>query len=379
MNRMDRREVLVVGYPEFLSKKLVEKILDSEPDATLLLLVTEGRHKEVQELVAGYPLAKRKRVELFVGNMAALDLGLTGGEYRDLLARVTHVYHSGMSFLMKHPPRYLYERNVVGTKNLLDFCKEAPRLQRMFFYGSVHVSGDRTGYIREAEFKKGQTPKSHLEYTWYKAEELVRHNRNRVNYTIFRLGNIVGDSKTGEIDGFNGMYLVMALLLHHRRNRRLILPGSCNVSSHLIAADYAVDATCYISTLPESRNETYHITDPHSPPVHRVLRLLTSYLGARPPLFGVPMSLLKAAYLVPGFKAAVGVPLDVFTYLNHPVTYSTTNTEDALQQSGITCPDFEGYFPITIEYAERKLRQDRERRELQEAYDPLDTGFWEST
>jgi len=375
---MGRREVLVVEYPEFLSKKLVEKILAGEPDTTVLLLVTEGRHPEVQKLVAGYPLAKRKRVELFVGNMAAMDLGLTGPEYHDLLARVTHVYHSGMSFLMKHPARYLYERNVVGTKNILDFCKEAPRLRRLFFYGSVHVSGNRSGYIREAEFKKGQKPKGHLEYTWYKAEELVRHNRNRVNFTIFRLGNLVGDSQTGEIDGFNGMYLVLSMLLLHRRNRQLMLPGSCSVGSHLIAADYAVDATYYISTLIESRGETYHITDPHSPPVHRVLRMLTSYLGARPPLFGVPMAILRAAYLVPGFKAAVGVPLNVFSYLNHPVKYSTTNTEDALQQSGIVCPEFESYFPITIEYAERKMRQENERREMQEAYDPLDAGFWES-
>ncbi len=368
------REILLAGYPDFLARRVCEKILASSEDK-IVLLVPSLKIKEAKQRVATYTKEFQNRIEIMEGDLSALDFGLTGKEYTKLLSRIQVVVHAALSFQMRDSKQKLFERNVRGTKNLLDFCAEGHRVKRLYFYGSIHVSGTRTGYIREAEFDKGQAFKSFIEYTYFKAEQLVRAYSHRISSTIFRIGNLVGDSKTGEMGEFDGPYAVLLAMLN-KRSQKLYLPGKCNAKSHIVPIDYVVDATWHISQQPSSAGNTYHIVDPHSPEVRRIFRLVTSYLGLKPPIFGIPERLLKSAYTLLGMQKKIGVPFEVFSYFNHQVRYSTTNTTEALTGSDITCPEFESYLPIVIEYAERRIREEIERKEEQSVSDPLDSEFY---
>ncbi len=372
-----KKKILLLGYPDFLGRKLAEKILADE-DSLLAAIVSSGRMDEARTEINGYPPSYRARVKLYEGEISSLDFGLKGPEYDELLSSATHMYHAGMGFQLRFSERYLRERNVIGTRNAVDFCRESKKLERFFFFSSVHASGTAKGTVLETDFNENASFKSYLEKSFHTAEKMIRGGAKKAPYTIFRLANMIGDSKTGEIDGFDGPYLFVKLM-SMRKGLPLLLPGSCAAKSHLIPVDYAVAAAYYISTLKNSEWKTYHIIDERSLPVNRVLRIVCDYLGHKQPIFNVPAPALKALYLLPSMRGKLGLPKDVARYLNHNVTYDNSLAKEALADSGIVCPKFETYFPATLESAERKLKEEKDKKEEAETADPLAESMEEET
>ncbi len=64
---------------------------------------------------------------------------------------------------------------------------------------SVSVCGTRTGLIREAELKAGQTFRRRLDESLATVEAMCERRTN-VPQIVLRPTQIVGDSRTGEID-----------------------------------------------------------------------------------------------------------------------------------------------------------------------------------
>ena len=54
----------------------------------------------------------------------------------------------------------------------------------------------------------------------------------------------------------------------------------------------------------------------------------------------------------------VKIPKEAIIYFNHDVTYDSTNTQDLLKDSGITCPDFLETLPTLVNYVLENPKKD---------------------
>ena len=92
------------------------------------------------------------------------------------------------------------------------FCRDAERLDRLNYVSTAYVAGDRTGVVYEHELDLGQGFKNHYESTKFQAEVWVRSLIDRIPTTIFRPAIVVGDSRTGETQKFDGPYYVLRFI-----------------------------------------------------------------------------------------------------------------------------------------------------------------------
>ncbi len=367
------KHVLVTGFPTFTATKLVQAMAEREKSTRVHLLVMEKYLDFARQLMDMLSKPAQKRVYLHKGDVTYIDLGLSGAEFNELTSKVSHILHLAAIWDLGAPEKLNFEVNINGTRNLLEFAGECSNLERLGYYSTINVSGDRTGVIEEDEFWKGQKFKNDLESSRFAGERLIYKAIDRgFNATVFRLGNVIGDSASGEIMKFEGIFHFVKLLLISDKNLPVFLPGHCESPSNLAPVDYVVDASLHILSKEKSNGRTYHLTDPYPLAVKSVLESVSAYLGRKPPTFGIPRKLYRAVSLVPGMERFAGAPKDLFAYLNHKAVHNCSETLEILKGSGIACPRFESYLPIAIEYARAFLKERAERIEEARTVDPFD-------
>ena len=170
-----------------------------------------------------------------------MDLGLAGAEYKALAAEVTAIHHTAAVYYLG-AKRELVERvNVDGTRTMLELAADCTRLRRFVHWSTAQVSGARSGVILEEELDCGQRFRNVYEETKFRAERMVRDAARRLPVTILRPGIIVGDSKTGEIDKFDGPYYLLVLIVSSPIDVHLPLPGRGSAPLNLVPIDFVVD------------------------------------------------------------------------------------------------------------------------------------------
>ena len=87
----------------------------------------------------------------------------------------------------------------------------APRLERLHYVSTAYVAGPRSGLVLESELAAGQAFKNHYESTKFAAEVIVRASMDDVPTTIYRPAIVVGDSRTGETQKFDGPYYLLRI------------------------------------------------------------------------------------------------------------------------------------------------------------------------
>ena len=98
-------------------------------------------------------------------------------------------------------PKKYYKNNVLGTKNLLEACKDTT--VKNFIFSST------AAIYKEGQYKVSEKskimPKSIYGKTKIKAENLIRNfaKKNKFNYGILRYFNIAGSSPSGKIGLIN--------------------------------------------------------------------------------------------------------------------------------------------------------------------------------
>jgi nucleoside-diphosphate-sugar epimerase len=128
------------------------------------------------------------------GDVREPRLGLGAADYRALVRRVDAVIHSAAVTDFNRTDGSLEATNVDGTKHVLDFAASAG-------VPLYHVS---TAYVHTtAEGERGRTAAAYA--TSKRAgENLVR--ASGVPHVILRPSIVVGNSRTGEVRSFQGLY-----------------------------------------------------------------------------------------------------------------------------------------------------------------------------
>ena len=362
---------LVTGFPNFRAQAMVEELAVESPRALIHVLIRIESAREAEEAIARLPKAARARVVPIEGDAASMDLGLSGKEYRELAGEVTRIHHVAQVTYAGVDRRQAESVNIGTMREIVEFGRVARKLRVMVVHSSSIVSGNRTGLVLEEELNAGQAFRAPVEETLARAERLARSCMKELPIAIVRPTQIVGHSRTGEVDRFDGPYMLILLLLSSPQELPVPLPTRGDAPMHLVPIDYVVRAAHRIGLLDSSLGRTFHIADARPLTVRRVFELVARAGGKRLPSGFIPTNLTRALLRAPGLNALARSPRAFVEQIATQVRFDTRNTEEALRGTGIVCPPFESYVDELVSYVKRRVQQQRVRTEEAEVEDPL--------
>ena len=339
----------VTGFPGFIARRLVARLLAGVPDLRVTALVEErmaGPARAAADAIDG------GRIELVTGDIGDRRLGLDDDTYRRLAGQVTDLHHLAAIYDLAVPLEVAQRVNVEGTGNVLDFCRACTDFRQLHYVSTAYVAGVRTGVIYEHELSLGQRHKNHYESTKFQAEVWVREEMHRVPTTIYRPAIVVGDSRTGETQKFDGPYYLLRTISRSLATRTPIPQfGRAEAPFNVVPVDFVVDAIAAVSRDTEAIGETLHLVDPEPLTARELTTLLSNEYAGRPPQVRVPATLVaESLRLKPVRDMFSGAPRESIRYLNHPVRFDTRRAEDVLGRHGLRCPRFPEYVSAMVAY-----------------------------
>ena len=337
--------VLVTGFPKLLARRVADALA---PRGPVILLAQEQHADQAADFAATLPQAR-----VLTGDVASMHLGLSTAEYRDLSSECTEIVHAEEWSNVGADQPTLERVNIEGTRTVLEFAQDCRKLRRLTHFSTVFVSGDRVGVIAEDELSAGQTFRNFYEQSKFEAELLVRRAMGQIPCTVLRPAFIVGDSTTGEIDRFEGPYTVAALLLSTRLQVPLPLPGDGVAPLNVVPVDFVASASAAIHHDPRAVGRTFHIVDPNPSSSRRVYERVAEREGKKLPRLSLGYKLTDRLLKLPGLEKLTREQRMAFATVNHLSFYSSRNTLEVLDGTGISCPPIESYLDRLIEYAQR--------------------------
>ncbi len=340
---------LVTGFPGFIGRRLVAALLERDADARIVALVEPRMLEPARDAAGALGL---ERIEVLAGDIGERRLGLGDEEYGRLLAEVGTVHHLAAIYDLAVPAAIAQRVNVEGTGNVLDLCRDAEGLERLNYVSTAYVAGDRTGVAYEHELNLGQGFKNHYESTKFQAEVWVRTLMDRIPTTIYRPAIVVGDSRTGETQKFDGPYYALRFIAASvERGMPIANIGRGRTPFNVVPVDFIVDSMVELGGLEQAVGETVHLCDPDPLSSSEMVSLLTELYAGRKPTYRVPPRGVAAALrLGPVRELYGGTPSQSIRYMNHPVRYDTRRASELLAASGLRCPRFAEYAPAMVAY-----------------------------
>ncbi|HET6613777.1 MAG TPA: SDR family oxidoreductase [Kofleriaceae bacterium] len=367
-----REHVLVTGFPSFTARRMIAKVVAADSRARCMVLARDKFAADAETFLGTLPEDHSARVEVIVGDVCDMDLGLAGSEYRDLAARITTIHHLAGIYYMGVDRATARQVNVAGTRGVLELASEATRLRRLCHYSTAQVSGKRKGVILEEDLDENQSFHNVYEETKLEAEKLTRDAMRQLPITVFRPGVIVGDSRTGEIDKFDGPYYLMVLIATNDWNVRLPLPGRGTAPMHLVPIDYMIDAAYALSMDERAAGKTLHLTDPNPFSARQVCELVAERAQVKAPRGYIPGSLARTLLRAPGVEKLARAPVAFLESFDHQVLYNSRTALSLLEGTGLSCPPFDSYVENLVRYVQEVRTARRARPESEESTDPLD-------
>lgn len=363
--------VLVTGFPAFTARRFVARLLERDPRCRIFLLARGAFVAEARGWVAGLAGDAAARTEIVEGDVCAMDLGLSGAELARLAGQVTTIQHLAGIYWMGVDGATARKVNVEGTRGVLELAREARALRRLVHWSTAAVSGKRTGVVLEEELDEGQAFHNVYEETKFAAEVLVRAAMHELPVTVLRPGIIVGDSRTGEIDKFDGPYYLMVLIATNALNLRVPLPGRGTAPLHLVPIDYVVDAAIALAADPRAAGRTLHLTDPNPFAARKVYELVAALGGGRLARGFVPTGLARTLLRAPGLEKLARAPRAFLEALDRPCFYNCRGTLELLAGTDLACPSFDRYAEQLVRYV-REVEAEKRRLQQVESPDPYD-------
>ena len=341
---------LITGFPGFIGRRLVAKLLSDEPDLRIAALV-EGKMMDAARKAATGLDAER--VELLEADITRPGLGLADSDGERLRAEVRRVYHLAAIYNLSVPLELAQRVNVDGTGNVVDFCIAAEKLERLAYISTAYVAGLRTGVVYEHELVMGQGFKNHYESTKFQAEVWVAERAMaRVPTTVLRPAIVVGDSRTGETQKFDGPYFILRTVADAERSGRAVAQfGRSDAPFNVVPVDYVVEAIAAAAADPAAEGETLHLVDPEPLTAKELVTILSRAYSGREPKGRIPPQVVQTALRIGAVRERFGgTPAESIAYLNHPVAFDTRRATALLTPHGLRPPNFSDYVEPMVSF-----------------------------
>jgi thioester reductase-like protein len=340
--------VFFTGFPGFIGRKLVSRLLADDPEVRIAALVEEKMADDARNCAEQYDASDR--IEILVGDIGERRLGLAESDYDRLVGEMTSAHHLAAIYNLAVPLEVAQRVNVDGTGNVVELCARAEKLERLNYVSTAYVAGMRTGTVYEHELVMGQDFKNHYESTKFQAEVWVREYLDKVPTTIYRPAIVVGDSQTGETQKFDGPYYILRTF-QRMGGAPLAQFGRAEAPFNVVPVDFIVDAITAVAKDGSAVGETLHLVDPEPVTAAELFRALAREYTKREPKMRVPPKLVENSLRMGAVsKAFYGAPRESIQYLNHAVRFDTRRATDLLGRHGVRCPRFDEYVGPVVEF-----------------------------
>ncbi|HZR11237.1 MAG TPA: epimerase, partial [Myxococcales bacterium] len=143
------------------------------------------------------------------------------------------------------------------------------------------------------------------------------------------------------------------LLLSTRLQVPLPLPGDGVAPLNVVPIDFVGRAAATIHQDPRAVGRTFHIVDPNPSSSRRVYERVAEREGKKLPRLSLGYKLTDRLLKLPGLEKLTREQRMAFATVNHLSFYSTRNTLELLDGTGIVCPPIESYLDKLIDYAQQ--------------------------
>lgn len=347
------------GFPGFITRQLIRRMFENNVADTVYVLVLKTEREKAEtvreSILEAYP---GRKIEIIEGDITLPNLNLQEDTMKKMAEEVQYFWHLAAIYDLAVPRDAAWKVNVHGTSNVNDFVKKLPRLKRYMYFSTAYVAGRREGLLLETELIRPESFKNHYEETKFEAELLVRDLIDEIPLTIIRPGIVIGNSKTGETNKFDGPYFFLNLI-----DRLSFLPfipyiGKSDARINMVPIDYITEAAIFLCHDEDAIGKTVHLTDPNPHPVQEVYRTMVKEMTGHFPKGRIPLSAAKAFLQIKKVRTMLGVEKETIDYLTWNATFDCTMAKALLSKGNITCPDFIKTIPVMVRfYKENKSNE----------------------
>jgi thioester reductase-like protein len=355
---LERQVTFVTGFPNFRATHLVSHVL-GQGQGDVWVVVKPADLAVAERFAAALPAASAARFRWFSGDPSAIDMGLAGQEYRELCRRVTCIQHLSQAPGPSFGKEPYEEINVGGMREALELARAAERLSVLVAHSGVAVSGDRQGYVSEAELVAGQRFTGAGPATLARAELMARASMDRLPIVVLRSGQVVGPSATGAVDTLEGVYLLILLILNSPQDLSALLPDWGEAPLHVVPVDHFVQAADVLSRREDVLGQTLHLTDPTPMTVrlafNRCMKIRERLAEEGLPVPPASAALRRDGVLRDSLQAILWRPRTFINATFRKVRYGTEQAARLLAGSGLACPPLESYFEQLVRHVARAI------------------------
>lgn len=260
--------IFLTGSTGFVGTQIAKKIILETDDQIITIVRAESQENAILRLKRTFWEIKElkdqigKRIIVLNGDLSAPQMNLPDSEYDFVVKNTTHIIHSAANVTPNLPLEELQKINVTGTANVIELAKRINadhELKKLSHISTAFVAGQHEGIIGEDDITDTYGFSSVYEQTKYQSELLMNEAKSSLPVSIFRLGLVVGDSKTGEIKTFNTVYYMLKLYLTgHLRTA----PISPSLKVFMVPVDYVADMVVKLTFDDRANGLNFHVTPP---------------------------------------------------------------------------------------------------------------------
>ncbi len=364
-------QYFITGATGFIGRRLVRKLL--EHDGSIVFFLIRESEKDLLEPLHEFWGCDSSRAVPVVGDLTQPLLGVSADDSKKLDKRTTHFFHLAAIYDLKADAASQLRVNVDGTRNAVQFA-EAIGARHFHLFSSIASAGLYEGLFREDMFDEAEGLEHPYFRTKHDSEGIVRRECG-IPWRIYRPALVVGDSRTGEMDKIDGPYYFFKLIQRLRKMLPSWMPtiGIEGGRINVVPVDFVVNAVDHIAHLNGEDGKCFHLVDPtpmrvgdllntfaraaHAPEMSmRINAALFSFIPRqmRKGLMALtPVRRIRGAIL-----KDLGLPDDIFRFVNYPTRFDCRETTRALKGTGIAVPRLEDYAWRLWDYWERHLDPD---------------------
>ncbi|GAB4025825.1 MAG: hypothetical protein Fur0010_28850 [Bdellovibrio sp.] len=316
--------ILVTGGTGFLGRSIID-LIKNYHEHQFYLLTRKIESQYLNEFIKDY-----SHIQLVQGDITRPDIFFNSEVYDDMIEKIEVILHAAAYYDLQGSYSSCFMYNIVGTQNILFFAKKINRLKSFHYVSTVAVAGDYSGRMPEKFLDLGQKFSNHYAKTKADAEKLVRDSaKNLPQIRIYRLGILIGDTKTGFMDKLDGpyyftnaFYRVLREMPLARKVPVLLMPYSPDSLLPIIPVDLAASFVTHalLNVVGDDPIKTYHVVSDQCPDLKSLLTDILDMFGMQVQIFGVP----KNQALGPIFKA-LKLPTELIEYMYAKTTYDRQN------------------------------------------------------
>ena len=361
-------QYFVTGATGFIGKRLVKSLLTRRGSTVHFLLRRESEEK-VPALLEYWGVGKNRAIPVY-GDLTAKKLGVGADDRKQLDGQIDHLYHLAAVYDLSADEESQVQVNIEGTRNMVEFAR-AISAKHVHHVSSIAAAGLYEGVFREDMFDEAEGLDHPYFMTKHESEKIVRKECKQP-WTIYRPALVVGDSTTGEMDKIDGPYYFFKVI---QRMRQILPPWMPSIGLeggriNIVPVDFVVAALDHISHHHHAKGKCYHLVDPQGYRVGDVLDIFSK--AAHAPKMNLFVNAALLGFIPKGVKKGLmalapvrrvrnaiikdlGLPPDMFTFLNYPTRFDRRETDAALEGTGIACPNLHDYAWVLWDYWERHL------------------------